>query len=101
MAMDQGEVQEEAAEAQAAPAEDPIQLVQKGGEILSKLAQLLDSSPGITDEDKAQMSQIMDLYVDLAERKLGGGQPEKAGPSGPVPMNQGQTGQPMGPNARQ
>jgi len=97
--------EEAAAPAAEGPAQAPgggaAELVQKGGEILSQLAQLLDSDPSSSDEDRAQMSQIMDLYVNLAEKKLSGGAPEEAAPSGPMPMAQGQSGKPMGPNTRQ
>lgn len=80
-------------------------LVQEVGQGLSKLSDMLSGSQGATDEDRQQMQQIMDLYIDLVEKKLGsagpGENPESEEPEmGQVPMQQGQKGVPMGPQSR-
>lgn len=81
-------------------------LVKQVGEGLQKLATLLASSSAVTDKDMAQMDQIISLYVDLAEKKLGAAPGEEAeveeGPEmDQVPMMQGRGGMPMGPQTKQ
>jgi hypothetical protein len=76
-------------------------LAQQVGEGLSKLADMLDASPGATDEDRAKMAQVMQGFVELVEKNLAGsapGQnPEEEGPSAPIPAMGGAKGVPMGP----
>lgn len=82
-------------------------LVQDVGGGLAKLAEMLNGSQATTDQDRQQMAQIMDLFTDLVEKKLGGAQPGEDAPpeempadQGAVPMQGGRTGKPMGPNTR-
>lgn len=80
-------------------------LAQQVGQGLSQLSDMLDSSQGATDADKAQMQQILSLFVDLVEKKLGGTEPgQDAAPDGgemsQVPADAGRSGQPMGPQSR-
>ena len=79
-------------------------LAQQGGEVLSKLSEMLNGSKATTENDRAQMAQIMELYIDLVERKLGGAAPGEDAPAeelpadqGAVPMQGGMKGVPMGP----
>lgn len=83
------------------------ELAQQAGEALSKLAQMLDGSQAATEADRAQMAQIMDLFVDLVEKKLGGSAPGEDAPpeempagQGAVPAMGGPRGVPMGPQGR-
>lgn len=85
---------------------DATALVKQVGEGLQKLAQMLAGSQSVTDKDMAQMDQIISLYVDLAEKKLGAAPGEDAeeemGPElSQVPMMQGRGGMPMGPQTKQ
>ena len=81
-------------------------LAQQVGQGLSQLSQILDGSQGTTDQDKQQMGQIMSLYIDLVEKKLGGSAPgedapEEAKPEmNQVPMQAGRGGVPVGPQTR-
>lgn len=85
-------------EQQEAPAADPIQIAQEVGEGLAKLADLLNTQPGASDDEKQQMAQILSSFTDLVEKKLGGGGPEQApADQGVVPMEAGQSGKPMPP----
>ncbi len=82
-----------------------VDLAKQGGEILSQLAAAIDASPAATDEDRAQAAQIMDLYIDLVERQLGGASPGEspdAVPADPgmMPAMGGAKGVPMGPQGR-
>lgn len=91
--------------------EDALELAQQVGQGLAKLSEMLNASPEADDEEKAQMSQIMNLFVDLVEKKLGGGaqgdaESDDKGVMGadqaqPVGMMQGNAGVPMGPQSRQ
>jgi len=86
-------------EEQVGPA---TKLAQEVGQGLQKLQQLLAASGG-SDEEVAQMDQIMGLYVDLVEKKLGGGEAEEPAPEpmpNQVPQSQGIGGQPVGPQVR-
>lgn len=84
---------------------DATALVKQVGEGLQKLAQMLSSSQSVTDKDMAQMDQIISLYVDLAEKKLGSApgedQEEESPEMSQVPMMQGRGGMPMGPQTKQ
>ena len=80
-------------------------LAQQVGEGLSKLSDMLQGAQGTTDQDKAQMQQILELYVDLVEKKLGGAEPgqdveEEGQDMNQVPMDAGMKGKPMGPATR-
>ncbi len=78
------------------------QLVKQVGKGLEKLSEMLAGSPETTPEDQAQMKQILDLYINLVENKLGGAE-EQAEPEGmkQIPVDQGVGGVPMGPQTRQ
>lgn len=91
------EMQEEAQEQGGAA----TKLAQQVGQGLQKLSEMLASS-NPEPQDSAQMKQIMDLYIDLVEKKLAGGEsePEPEG-MGQVPVDQGVGGVPMGPQSRQ
>ncbi len=81
-------------------------LAQDVGQGLAKLSDLLNSSDAATDEDRAQMSEILNSFVDLVEKKLGaapGQNPEEEEvlPAGnAVSMQGGLKGKPMGPESR-
>jgi len=80
-------------------------LAQQVGEGLSKLSEMLESAQGTTDQDRAQMQQIVSLYVDLVEKKLGGSEPgqDVEDPSeqmSQVPADAGMKGKPIGPQVR-
>ena len=79
-------------------------LVQQVGEGLAKLSEMLMSAKGTTDQDKAQMEQIMSSFVDLVEKKLSAEPGQDAPSENPemsqIPMDQGGGGQPMGPATR-
>jgi len=76
------------------------QLAQQVGQGLQKLQEMLVQSGG-SEEEVGQMGQIMSLYVDLVEKKLGGGEPEAVpAEPGQVPVNQGVSGQPIGPQVK-
>ena len=76
------------------------QLAQQVGQGLQKLSEALAAS-NPDPQDSAQMQQIMDLYIDLVEKKLGGGDSEPI-PEGmsQVPVDQGVGGVPVGPQVR-
>jgi len=78
------------------------QLVKQVGKGLEKLSEMLAGSPETTPEDQAQMKQILDLYINLVENKLGGAE-EQVEPEGmkQIPVDQGVGGVPMGPQTRQ
>lgn len=85
---------------------DATALVKKVGEGLQKLAEMLANSKSVTDKDMAQMDQIISLYVDLAEKKLGSAPGEDAEDEmspemTQMPMMQGRGGMPMGPQTKQ
>lgn len=79
---------------------------QSVGQGLAKLSEALNASQGVTDKDRAQMAQIMDLYVDLIENKLtqdAGQNPpeEQAMPvEQPISAEAGLNGVPMNPTKR-
>jgi len=85
--------QEESAEA----SKDPMQLLQAGGEMLSQLAQIVQSAPQASPGMKQKMSQIMKLYSDMSEEAMGGEAEPMAENEGQVPIQQGVGGMPMGP----
>lgn len=95
-----------AMQAQAGKGQDPVtKIAQQVADGLQKLSSLLESSPGVTDEDKAAMANIISEYVDLVEKKLGGAAPgENPDSQEPMPdqmpVDQGRGGAPMGPNTR-
>ena len=82
-------------------------IAQDVGGGLAKLAEMLDGSQGATDQDRQQMAQIISLYTDLVEKKLGGSAPGEDMPpeEGPMPAQLpaegGAKGVPMGPQGRQ
>lgn len=83
--------------------EGPVtDLVKQVGKGLEKLSETLAGSPDSTPEEQAQMKQILDLYINLVENKLGGAE-EQAEPEGmkQIPVDQGVGGVPMGPQTRQ
>lgn len=92
---------------QGAPAEgggqDVIELAKSVGEGLVKLSDLMGSSGAVEEQDIAQMSQILSMYSDLVEKKLGGS-PEAQGPvpaePGVVSAQGGPNGVPAGPQSR-
>lgn len=102
---DMAAMQAEAGKEQGAGAATKI--AQEVGAGLGKLAEMLDSSQGTTDEDRAQMAQIMSLYTDLVEKKLSASpgenpqEPEAAPVEGQaISAEGGPKGVPMGPNTR-
>lgn len=81
---------------------DIVGLAKQGADILGKLAQAVDASPQASQQDKAEAAQVMDLFMGLAERMLGGGGEPKAEPMGAdmVPADAGMKGIPAGPQGR-
>lgn len=82
-------------------------LVKSVGEGLAQLSEMLNSSKGVTDADREQMAMVMNGFIDLVEKKLGGSAPGQDAPpeelpadEGAVPMQGGRTGKPMGPQNR-
>lgn len=84
---------------------DVTSLVKQVGEGLQKLAGILSKSQSVTDKDLSQMDQIISLYVDLAEKKLGASPGEDVEEDGPemqqMPIMQGRGGMPIGPQTKQ
>lgn len=86
--------------------QQPItKLVQDVGQGLSKLSEVLNNAQGATDQDREQMSQIMNMYIDLVEKQLGNAGPgeneaEESPELSQVPVQQGRGGMPMGPNTK-
>lgn len=85
---------------------DITKLVQDVGAGLQKLSQVLDGSQGVTEEDRAQMAQVMSGFVDLVEKRLGNTQPgqnpeeEEMPMQKAVPAEGGLKGVPMGPQGK-
>jgi len=77
---------------------DVVSKVQAVGAGLSELAGLLDAGPDTSDDDRAQMAQIISMFSDLVEKKLGGG-PQPAD-GGMVSAMGGEKGVPMGPQGK-
>ena len=96
-----------ASEGQEPSGGDVTKMVQGIGQWIQALQQIVAQSPGVTEEDIAQLDQIMSLYSDFVEKSLGAAPGENPEPEmepeqkGPVPMQQGRGGQPMGPQSRQ
>lgn len=82
-------------------------LVQGIGKDLSKLSEALSGSDAATDKDREQLGSILEQFVDLVENKLGSQEPgedmeeEESPMMNQMPMQQGRSGVPMGPNTRQ
>lgn len=79
-------------------------LAQNVAKGLVELQQMLGASPGATDEDIAQMDDVVMKFADLVEKKLGGAPGEKVPDENPE-MNQvsadaGMTGKPIGPQMK-
>lgn len=77
-----------------------IKLAQDVGQGLAKLAEAMEAGSVASDEDKAQMGQILAMYVDLIENKLGGGEAPEPEQMSQVPMDAGPKGQAMSPAMR-
>lgn len=100
----QSQAQPEGADGGGAGAATKI--AQDVGQGLAKLAEMLDGSQGATDQDRQMMAQIMSLFTELVEKKLGGSAPGEDQPSEEpmpreVPATGGASGVPMGPQTRQ
>ncbi len=99
---------EEMGQLQAAAGKDQsgnagvMEKVQAVGKGLSELAQILQRSGG-SPEENDQMAQILNSYIDLVEKKLGGqeeqGEPANEGPS-EVAQEAGVKGIPMNQNMK-
>lgn len=92
-------MENEMVEQQVGPA---TKLAQEVGQGLQKLSEMLAQAGG-APEEMDQMKQILDLYIDLVEKKLGGEEPEvEPQAPGAVPMEAGAgKAMPMGPQSRQ
>ena len=86
---------------QAGAKEGPgvVETAQGVGEGLTKLADAMSKSGAVSDEDKAKMSQIMQLYGELVESNLSQA-PEVEQEPDIVSAQGGAQGVPMGPNVR-
>lgn len=99
---------EEMAQLQAQAGKDQgpsiIDTAKQVGEGLNKLGAALERGQG-SPEEKQQMAQIISLYADLVEKKLGGepssGAPEEPEAPSAVPMEGGLKGVPMTMNMKQ
>ena len=72
---------------------------------LVELQQMLGASPDVTEEDVAQMDQILMSFADLVEKKLGGQAPGQNAPPESEALSQvsadaGMNGQPVGPQMK-
>ena len=72
---------------------------------LVKLQEMLGKSQGATDQDIAQMDDIVMKFADLVEKKLGGSAPGEDAPDESEQMQQvsadaGMGGKPMGPQMK-
>jgi hypothetical protein len=90
-------------EAPKAPAEgggpDLMGLVEKIGTGLDELAQVINSSDAASDEDRQDIGIIMDKFMGMVQRQMGGATTEPMG-ADMVPADGGMTGVPMGPQGR-
>ena len=95
-------MEQETPEQEALEQDGPATALAKNvGQGLQKLSEMLAGS-NPDPQDSAQMKQIMDLYIDLVEKKLAGGEPEPVQEGmGQIPVDQGVGGVPMGPQSRQ
>lgn len=80
-------------------------LAQQVAQGLKQLSDMLDSAQGTTDKDKQQMAQILGMYIDLVEKKLGMSEPgeDQEDPSeqmDQVPADAGVNGSPVGPQSK-
>lgn len=80
-------------------------LAQDVGDGLAKLSEALNSSPAATDQDREQMASVLNGFIDLVEKKLGGSAPgedlpEEEAPAPEISAMGGPKGVPMGPQGR-
>lgn len=101
--------QDEMAEMQAQAGKDTkggaTKLAQDVAKGLVELQQMLGASPGATDQDIAQMDDIVMKFADLVEKKLGGSAPgedsqEESQELSQVSADAGMKGQPIGPQMK-
>lgn len=82
-------------------------LLNDTGKGLAKIAELMQSQPGLSESDRSQMQELLSQYVDFVESKLGGegeekeSEPSQAEGQGAVPMEGGMHGKPMNMAMRQ
>ena len=85
---------------------DITKLAQQVGDGLNKLAETLNNSPAATDQDREKMAMVMNGFIELVEKNLGGAAPGEDPEAEPqpeqdvVPADAGRGGVPMGPQAR-
>ena len=99
-------MQKKAGAPQGSPATD---LVKKIGAMLGQLGQMIDSDPNVEPKEKEQMAQIMSLFVDLVENKLGSGSAQEDMAEGEMGSSEtpkevssisGRSGVPVGPQSK-
>lgn len=100
---------EEMAQMQAQAGNDgkgqATKLAQQVAKGLVELQQMLAASNGATDQDIAQMDEIVMSFADLVEKKLAGSAPGEDAAPEEADMNQvsadaGMKGQPIGPQVK-
>ena len=84
----------EAPEQEAEAGGDITALAKVAGEALAKFADAVSGSQGTTDADKAQMSEVLNGFIDLVENKLGQSPGQDAQPESEpeMPMMSGMGG---------
>lgn len=80
---------------------DVTALAKQVGQGLSQLAEKLSSSAEANPEAVDQMSQILNMYIDLIENKLGGGEPQAEPMPSQIPAQAGLKGVPLSQDKRQ
>jgi len=66
---------DDAQETDANAGGDITALAKTAGEALAKFADAVNNSDGTTEDDKKQMSDVLNGFIDLVENKLGGQAP--------------------------
>lgn len=85
---------------------DITKIAQQVGDGLNQLAEALNNSEAATDQDREKMSMVMNGFIELVEKNLGGSAPGEDPEAEPqpeqdvVPADAGRNGVPMGPQAR-
>jgi uncharacterized coiled-coil protein SlyX len=100
---------EEMAQMQQGGGEDQAgkatKLAQQVAQGLVELQGMLAKSQGVTDQDIAQMDDVVMKFADLVEKKLAGAAPgedveEESPEMNQVPADAGMSGKPLGPQVK-
>lgn len=97
---EEAESPEETAKEGPGDQEDPVELAQEVGQGLSQLADMVSKSG--SPEMKQQIGQILQMYTEFVQSAMGGEGPQtQPEGQGQIPMTQGASGVPMGPQTMQ